>query len=282
MQKIIRYVCLAFLLLSAESALSQVEVMEDLIPDPELHISRQHSFFGHVHSGGFGLGFRWGNIRSIERYTFQEVEFLQLRHPKAERRSGFSFVGSPRRFIFGGINQLYALRYGFGTQRTLSEKPYWGGIQVDYTISIGGVLGLAIPQYLGILYLRDPVPPFGENPWEVRFQRFDPDNDAHMGAGPGLINGMGPMFRGLFNLRPYPGIYARFAFNFDFGRYQERVSALEVGVMVDVFPIPVPMMAIQNPNPVPDPIPDDWRTFVPDRNFFFLNFYIAYHFGRRR
>lgn len=275
MRKLIRYACLTFLLFPAKYAVSQVEVLENLVPDPELHITRQHSFFGHIHSGGFGLGFRFGNIRSVERYTFQEFEFLQLRHPKAERNQGWVRVGTPRRYIFGGINQLFGLRYGFGTQRTLNEKPYWGGIEVNYIISIGGILGLAIPQYLSIAYLRDPLPPFGENPWRTRVERFNPNNPMHM--NPQDINGMGPLFRGLFNLRPYPGIYARFAFNFDFGRYQERVNALEVGVMLDVFPWPVPMMAIENPNST-----GPFDTWMPDRNFFFLNFYIAYHFGRRR
>jgi len=119
MQKLIRYVCLASLLFLVKPVVSQVEVVDDLPPDPELHVARQHSYFGHIHSGGFGLGFRWGNIRSVERYTFQEVEFLQLRHPRAERNPGMGIIGTPRRFIFGGINQLFALRYGIGVQRTL-------------------------------------------------------------------------------------------------------------------------------------------------------------------
>ena len=264
MRKLVRYTCLAALLFPAKFVFSQVEVLEDLIHDTELQVYKQRSYFGQIHSGGFGLGYRFGNIQSITKYNFQEFEFLQLRHPKAERRPGWNFVGSPRRYIYGGMNQLFALRYGLGTQRTLNEKPYWGGIQVDYLVSVGGVLGLAIPQYLGILYPKNPEPPFGENPWRVEVQKFNPDSSAHMGNGPGLINGMGPMFKGLFDLRPYPGIYAKLAFNFDFGNYQERVSALEVGAMVDVFPIPVPMMATHR------------------KNHFFANFYVAYHFGRRR
>jgi len=270
MQKLIRYVCLASLLFLAKPGFSQVEVLDNLAPDPEMHITRQHSYFGHIHSGGFGLGFRWGNIRSVERYTFQEAEFLQLRHPRAERNPGMGWIGTPRRYIYGGINQLFALRYGIGMQRTLSEKPYWGGIQVDYTLSFGAVLGLAIPQYLSMLH-HDSTRPMGQQ-WYTRVERFDPSNSRHTEWQ--FINGMGPLFRGLFNLRPYPGLYARFGFNFDFGRYQERVSALEVGIMVDVFPWPVPMMA-REPRGRPGYL-------EPDRNFFFFNFYIAYHFGRRR
>ena len=270
MRKLVRYTCLAALLFPAKFVFSQVEVLEDLIHDTELQVYKQRSYFGQIHSGGFGLGYRFGNIRSITKYNFQEFDFLQLKHPKAERRPGsWNRMGNPRRYIHGGINQLFAFRYGLGTQRTLNEKPYWGGIQVDYVVSIGGILGLAIPQYLSILYHDTTQPGFI---FYTETEKYDPSNPIH--NNPQDINGMGPLFRGLFNLRPYPGIYGKFAFNFDFGNYQERVSALEVGVMIDVFPIPVPMMATPAKNNV--------ALLVPDKNFFFFNFYIAYHFGRRR
>jgi hypothetical protein len=273
MIKFVRYACLIALLFSAKSTFSQVEVLEDLIPDTELHISKQHSYFGQIHGNGFGFGYRFGRILSIEKYNFQEFEFLQIKHPKAERRPGRNIVGSNRRYIYGGINQLFALRYGFGTQRTLNEKPYWGGIQVDYTVSAGGVLGLAIPQYLNIIYEKNPRPPIHENPYRVQAEKYSPDSLFHNDWG--YINGMGPMFKGLFNLRPYPGIYAKFGFNFDFGKYQERVSAIEAGVMIDVFPIPVPMMAIESTE-------NTSTGLKADKNFFFLNFYVAYHFGKRK
>jgi hypothetical protein len=276
MRKLIRYACLAALIFPVKSAVSQVEVLEDLVSDAELQVYRQHTYFAHIHSNGFGLGYRFGRIRSIERYTFQEFEFLQLKHPKAQRLQGSNMVGTNRRFIWGGVNQLYAFRYGFGTQRTLNEKPYWGGVQVSYIASAGGVLGLAIPQYLNIVHSRPSteVKP-GENPLYVRAERYDPNNQLHNELG-WRINGMGPMFKGLFNLRPYPGIYAKFAFNFEFGKYNERVNALEVGAMLDVFPIPVPMMA------VPCETCTNSTKLKKDKNFFLANFYAAYHFGRRK
>jgi hypothetical protein len=249
---------------------SQVEVMDDFVHNAELQVYKQHTYFGQIHSNGFGLGYRFGRIRSIENYTFQEFEFLQLKHPKAGRSQGQNRVGTNRRFIWGGINQLYAFQYGFGRQQTLNEKPYWGGVQVNYIASAGGVLGLAIPQYLNILHPKSPPISPGENQWYVEAERYDPKNTLHNEWG--RINGMGPLFKGLFNLRPYPGIYAKFAFNFEFGKYLERVNALEVGAMVDVFPIPVPMMAV----------PDKNGGLRPDRNFFFVNFYVAYHFGKRK
>ena len=260
MRRSIRYI-FVILLFPAVSAFSQVEVIEDLIPDTELMLHNQRSFFVQIHGNGFGFGYRYGRIKTIEKYNFQEFEFLQLKHPKAERRPGMNLVGSPRRYIYGGLNQLFAFRYGLGTQRTLNQKPYWGGIQVDYNISVGAVLGLAIPQYLSILYIKDTIIP-GQNPLYTQTEKFDPNNARHNEWL--YINGMGPVFKGLFDLRPYPGVYAKFGFNFDFGNYQERVSAFEAGVMIDVFPIPVPMMAHL------------------DKSFFFANFYIAYHFGRRR
>jgi hypothetical protein len=268
MRNLVRYACLTALLFPVKSAVSQVEVLEDLVSDVDLQVYQQHTYFGQIHSNGFGFGYRFGRIRSIEVYNFQEFEFLQLKHPKAQRQSGLNVVGTNRRFIWGGINQLYAFRYGLGTQRTLNEKPYWGGVQVNYMTSVGGVLGLAIPQYLNIIYTRTDTTWFGSQYEvrmiaEIRAEKYDPNNPKHNSRGAD-INGMGPLFKGLFNLRPYPGVYAKFAFNFEFGKYLERVNALEVGAMVDVFPIPVPMMAHK------------------PKNYFLANFYAAYHFGRRK
>ncbi|MDR2906539.1 MAG: hypothetical protein LBU91_00920 [Bacteroidales bacterium] len=257
MRKTLRYVYVAALLFRAWSAFAQVEVTEDLIADTEMKMFRQYSAFGQIHTNGFGAGFRLGNIRSTSKYNFQEFEFLKDKHPKAEKQRGMSWQGYPRRYVYGALNQLYVLRYGLGTQRTLNEKPYWGGLQVDYTISAGAILGVAIPQYLGILY-QDSI----TAPPRVEVEKYDPEIHKNVEE----INGGGPMFRGLFSryVRPYPGIYGRFGLNFDFGKYQERVSALEVGMMIDVFPIPVPMMAFH------------------EKNFFFANFYISYHFGKRK
>ncbi|MCL2027919.1 MAG: hypothetical protein FWG79_05460 [Bacteroidales bacterium] len=278
MPRFVRYACFISLLFPGSLVFSQVEVLEDLIPDTELQVYRHYSGFGQIHGNGFGFGFRYGRIKSIEKSNFQEFEFLQLKHPKAQRQSGWGahLVGNSRRFIWGGVNQLFALRYGLGMQRTINEKPYWGGVQVGYTLAGGAVLGLAIPQYLNILHLKEPLPPPGsnENPWEVRAERYDPNNHKHNELS--YINGMGPMFKGLGHLRPYPGVYGKFGFNFEFGKYLERISAVEVGVMIDVFPIPVPMMAISCPDCNND------TGLKTDQNFFFANFYLAYHFGGRK
>jgi hypothetical protein len=270
MRRLIRYSCLIVLLFPARFALSQVEVREDLIPDTELLVYKQYSLFGQVHGNGFGAGYRYGKIKSITKYNFQEFEFLQLKHPKAMKRLGDFTISNvtSRRYSYGVLNQLFAFRYGLGTQRTLSEKPYWGGLQVDYTASFGAVLGLAIPQYLRILHWKRDTVWQSENTYVIinrepytEVEKYDPNRHNN----PYDIIGMGPVFKGLLNLRPYPGIYGRFGFNFDFGKYQERVNAVEVGVMIDVFPIPVPMVA-----------------HLP-KNFFFANFYIAWHFyGERK
>lgn len=243
------------LILFALKGFSQIEVKEDLIPDVEIKLYQQRTIFGQIHSNGFGVGYRFGKIKSITKNNFQEFEFLKDKHPKAEKRSGRNITGFSRRYIYGGLNQLYVLRYGIGTQRMLNEKPYWGGIQLDYTISAGVALGIAIPQYLRILYPND-------SGYDLRTERYDTENQQHNELQ--YINGGAPLFSGLFHLRPYPGAYGRFAFHFDFGKYQERVNSLEVGAMIDFFPIPIPMMAFRN------------------KNVFFANFYIAYHFGWRK
>lgn len=262
MYRAIRYLCVIAVLFSSISAFSQVEVVEDLVVETELKLFRQNAFFGQIHSGGFGFGYRYGKIKSITRNTFQEFEFLKDKHPKAEKRPGMNSAGLSRRYIYGGLNQLYVLRYGFGIQRILNEKPYWGGLQVDCIFAGGAALGLAVPQYLHIRYPDPHNSAAGVEAYYRENERYDENNPMHNDWQ--YIDGAGKLFSGVWHLRPYPGVYARFGFNFDFGKYQEKVNSIEVGAMIDVFPIPVPMMAFS------------------DRNFFFANFYLAYHFGKRK
>ncbi|GHS85174.1 hypothetical protein FACS1894201_04600 [Bacteroidia bacterium] len=209
-----------------------------------------------AHTLGFGAGFRTGKIRTLERYTFQEFEFAKLNHSKAKKQTGMSQTLLSRRYIYGGINELFVLRYGVGTQTTTNQKPYWGGLEVGYQITLGAQLGIALPQFLRVRYI-DSISKESTS----KVEQFDANNDLHNEWG--NIYSRGPWFKGFTNPRVYPGLYFQFGFNFDFGKYQEIVQAIEAGVMIDYFPIPVPMMAHR---------PKSWG---------FINFYLTYHFGKR-
>jgi hypothetical protein len=243
---------------------AQVEVLDDLLEESEIRLYKQRSIFGGFHTNGFELGFRWGKMPTIKRYVFQEVEFTQLKHYKFTYRRGVSVNFFSRNFMYGVLNEAYSLRYGWGMASIITEKPFWGGVSTSWFFAGGAELLLAIPQYLNVWYPVDSVAT--TDGWQFRYatrvEKYDPNNPQH--ADGQFIEGRGPYFKGVLNLRPYPGIYAKAGFSFEFGKYQERLHQVEIGAMVDFFPIPVSMMAH---------LPKTW---------WMLNGYITYHFGWRK
>ena len=101
---------------------------------------------------------------------------------------------------------------------------YYGGLS----------LGLLKPVYL-------EVQKTGENN-EVFFaiERYDPDIHSEVD-----IFGNASFGRGLDKTKWHPGLYAKVGSSFDYSFHDNKVLALEVGVIFDYFPDKVPIMATE-------------------------------------
>lgn len=188
-----------------------------------------------VNTSGFCVGFQHGRTPDILNKHYWEVEFLYNQHPKSVRSINTVYEGV-RPFRYGQLYTLFFLRGGYGYQRTLHQKPYWGGVKVSYNLSGGASLGLGIPTYLEVL---------NYNTGFSEITRYDPDvhnlNNILGGAG---------MFAGILHTTVRPGFYAKTGFNFEFSRNDYRLHALEVGLCIDmVFPF-IQQMAFNDPKKV--------------------------------
>ncbi|MEN9498006.1 MAG: hypothetical protein RL750_905, partial [Bacteroidota bacterium] len=76
--------------------------------------------------------------------------------------------------------------------------------------------------------------------------------------------GGGGLGKGWNEMKIRPGLFARTALRFDYGRFNEAVSGIELGITGEFYANKIAVMA--GPN---------------DRNFFFQG-YIALLFGRRK
>jgi hypothetical protein len=81
---------------------------------------------------------------------------------------------------------------------------------------------------------------------------------------PSNILGRGGLTRGWNEIKFVPGFQARTALRFDYGRYNEMVSAVEIGINASYYTQNMPMVLD-----------------VPERKFFF-NAYAAICFGKRK
>lgn len=213
---------------------------------------REKSFYILGHTRGFGMGFQQGRILDIYSTLFWQAEFATMKHPKEYKRTNESFPNT-RTYSYGKLNRVYMFRGGAGIQRIMADKPYWGGVQVRYSVFAGVNLSIAEPMYLYILYYNS-----SDNEFYRLLERYDPD--AHY---PDNIHGRGPLGTGLKEAKLYPGGYLKGAFNFDYSSDRDFIRALEVGAVLDAFPKKIPIMA-----------------FAKNSNLY-LTLYLALHIGNR-
>jgi hypothetical protein len=239
--------------LSAGGVFAQLNIPSDTVSDNIL-LTQEHSFYGFIHSNGWGFGFRKGLNRDYFKKQMFEVEFLEMRSSKETKSINPNYYGS-KSFYYGKLNACYIVRSGVGYQYLLNQKPYWGGVEVRGFIYVGGEIALAKPIYLKV------VTSSGSGPnvvYDLVTKRYDPTTQS-----PDLIYGKASFFKGINQIKPYPGLYAKAGVNFEYGSYNTKTTIVEAGVIIDYQPKAVPIMAfIKNPNLIP-------------------TVYISLHFGKR-
>lgn len=217
-----------------------------------------------LHTLGYGVGYRIGTNKNYFKSLMFDFDFIEMRAPNQYRRYNENYA-HPRGYFYGKLNNLYILHAGIGEQFLLNRKPYWGGVELRGFYYGGFSLGIARPVYLYIAYytVEDNVIMLDH----LSLEKYDPDaHFPYIGQNASSISdiyGRGPILSGFNKIKPYPGIYAKGGFNFDFSALNDRIKALEVGVTVDIFPKAVPIMAFSDP----------YR--------FFLTAYLSFHFGKR-
>ncbi|MFP4470809.1 MAG: hypothetical protein ACLFPE_09000 [Bacteroidales bacterium] len=204
-----------------------------------------------LHTAGWGLLFRKGyNVNAFTKNLW-EAELMGVKDPKEVRVNFYgAYYSNANSYIYGKLNKVYVFHGGLGQQRLLNSKPYWGGVELRLTYYGGISIGIAKPMYLYII---------NQNNFAlIESERYNPDK--HFIED---IYGRAPFLDGIQHTKFHPGLYLKGGLNFEFGQYNTSIKALEVGVIADGFAIPIPIMAFR------------------DKNYFFLNFYLNFTFGKR-
>jgi len=205
-----------------------------------------------LHTQGWGLKFSKGYNKTAFKKRMLTFELVGMQSQKQIRTINPYFTNA-KSYIYGKLNSVFVLRASYGMHRLLNRKPYWGGVELRFLYMGGVSVGFAKPVYL---YILKPSPIFYE--YTISEERYDPyehfvDN----------IFGRASFTQGFNQLSVYPGFNARIGLDFDYGVYRTKVKSLEVGAILDVFPIPIEIMAFNDPN------------------YFFLTLYLNFNFGKR-
>ena len=200
-----------------------------IIYDHELNF-----IFGIASPRNVFAGVRSGKLVTYDKLRYWSATIGTIRHAR-ERRENPDRVNPAtnrvsRAYTYGKINQLYALRVGFGMRKYLSEKARQRGVAVGYSYEFGPTLGLLKPYYVEYI-TGEP----GNDGTGIEDIRYNGDN-INQFLNQDRIFGASTWALGLDEIRFRPGIHARASAHFGFGAFDEVSKSLEAGLMADFFP----------------------------------------------
>jgi hypothetical protein len=192
-------------------------------------VYNRHTIFGvQVSSLGYGVFYEHGRVKNARKANLFRIDITE-------------------------INNFYQAKLGYGQQLILGQKGNKNGVSVTGIYGGGLSLGLLRPYYLQVI---DPVTN------EEKFIKYSAA-DSSLFLGNTILGG-GGLSKGWNEMKFTPGLFGRAALRFDYGRFNEAVSGIELGVTAEYFSKKIAILA--GPN---------------DRNFFFQG-YIALLFGKRK
>ncbi|MET0634906.1 MAG: hypothetical protein ABWZ25_02695 [Chitinophagaceae bacterium] len=216
-----------------------------------LVFERQSIFGIQLRTNGYGVFYELGFMKTNRKTNIFRIDVAEVKHPREEKLFGGSFpFGSP--FVYGKINYFYPVSLGFGQQYILGQKGNKNGVAVSAIYNAGLTLGLLRPYYITI---EDAT----RNPKTIRFTESD---STEFLGGPFLSRG--GFGKGWSEIKVKPGAFAKLAMRFDWGRFNETVSGMEIGLSADYYTDDIPILLFQN-----------------DKKLFFQG-HLAILFGRRK
>jgi hypothetical protein len=209
---------------------------------------RSTAFGGKLINDGYGVFFEIGRAKSIKKATLFQLELSERKHPKEEKQSNLFNYSTP--FIFGKLNFFYPIKLGIQQQILFGNKSNKNGVSITGNYGGGIIAGLLRPYYVQL----------GASGNYIKYDSQDSSqflDPSSISAGPGFNKGWSDM-------KVRPGAYAKTALRFDYGSYNEMISAIEVGISGEIYTQKIPIMV---------------RTTA--KQFFFSGF-VSIIFGRRK
>lgn len=229
------------------------------IEEGENLYNREFSGGARLNTDGWTGFLEKGYRKNATIVNYFQLEFSEKRNPKQDRASrlidvgGFGISTSP--FVYGKMNNFYQAKLGFGQKRLIGGKGNKNGVEVN-GIYYGGVsFGLVKPYYLDLM--ADSGDP--NNRETVKYSEDNRDDFLNRD----LIYGAGGFTKGWNEVKLNPGLHAKVGFRFDWARFNDVISAIEVGANAEYYTKKVQIM-----------VDEEGKSF-------FFNAYIGIQLGKR-
>lgn len=195
---------------------------------------RQTVFGFKLNTDGYGMFLELGRMKTARKANLYSLELGERKHPKEEKIPSIFFNGGS--YVYGKINNFYYSKLGFAQQRLIGNKGNKNGIAVSAIYGGGLSVGLIKPYYIKIV-----------DPQSGQLSDIKYDNNDSFFLEPAIITGSTGFSKGFGELSVVPGLYSKAALRFDYGRYNELVSALEVGIQIEGYGKKIEQMIFSKP-----------------------------------
>lgn len=213
----------------------------------------KHSVFGvKLNTDGYGLSYERGKFLTPRKTRLLMFELNEKKHPKEDKDAGsFDIFGNVKQFIFGKANNFFQVKGAYGYQYLIGGKGNKNGVSVSALWAGGVTVGLLKPYYVDVQDINTQAYT------RVKFEDVtDFSQYAYLGASGFTV--------GWSEVKVDPGLHAKAALRFDYGRFNELVSAIEAGVNLEYYTKGVLQM-VRN-----------------DEKHLFFNAYVSILFGKRK
>ncbi len=234
------------------------EKVNQLIKQEEegaLIFQKQGAFAIKLNTDGYGMFYEHGKYKTITTTNLWWAELGEHKHNKevkvAKGNNSFGFITS-NPFVYGKVNNFYNFKLGIGQQKLIGGKGNKNGVATSLIYGGGMSLAMLKPYYLEVEDGTGKVS-------DIKYS----DNDT-LFLDPAAIRGASGFGKGFSDMKFVPGGYLRTSLRFDYGRYNEVLSAIEVGVNAEFYTKKIEQMAFNKQHQI------------------FFNAYVALVFGKRK
>ncbi|MCC3151863.1 hypothetical protein Q3A66_00440 [Hymenobacter sp. BT770] len=172
-----------------------------------------------------GVSLRSSRVLDDRLLRFWSIEGVMLKNAKEDRIN--TIVGGS--YIDRKTNYAFVLRPSLGLQRILFRKAADAGVQVNGLVSAGPSFGLLMPYYISFDRTATQTRVINVSTDDIVNEQYDPVKHADTGA----ILDRGPLFSGIGETKVVPGFHLRTGLSFEYGRYRDAVTGMEVGFLVE-------------------------------------------------
>ncbi|HTB25010.1 MAG TPA: hypothetical protein VK711_06545 [Puia sp.] len=202
-------------------------------------------------TNGYGLFYERGKFLTTKKTRTLTFELNEVKDPK-DHKEPVSTDGYTYNYVsVGRLNNMYEFKASYGQQFLLGGKGNKNGVAVTYLYSAGLSLAM-LKQYVLDIQVTAQNPNVYRSTYPTIFDSAYVVYDTQ-GLGGGWNQ-----------LTFVPGLNAKLAMRFDYGRYNQNITAFEAGVTGEYYVKEMPLMA-----------------YVPPKHLFF-NAYISIMFGKRK